>query len=109
MTDTPLKDRLHTMALALDRAGQCNAAVYMQEAADRIEALEREVETLRGLISEKSIEAIAEDIAIACVDCRQEIRDARNRAMLRLGERLRKPLPIDLKRASLSNIEEDAS
>jgi hypothetical protein len=55
-----------------------------------------EVVRLRALISEESIERLATDIAIACVDCRQEIREARHRAMVRLGERLRNPLSRDL-------------
>jgi hypothetical protein len=58
---------------------------------------------LRALISEASIERLAEDIAIACVDCRPEIREARHRAMVRLGERLRKPLERDLKFARALN------
>lgn len=69
----------------------------LQAYIDKCESEER----LTALISEPSIEAMAEDIAIACVDCRQEIREARHRAMVRLGKRLRDPLPSDIARATL--------
>jgi hypothetical protein len=69
-----------------------------------ITRLTAERDALRGLISEQSIERLAEDIAIACVDCRQEIKEVRHRAMVRLGERLRNPLPSDLGRNTLKEI-----
>lgn len=56
--------------------------------------------TLEQLISEESIARIADDIACAVGDCHEEITKTRHSAMVRLGERLRNPLPIDLERAA---------
>lgn len=69
-----------------------------------------EIQRMRALISEDHIERLAADIAIACVDCRKEIVEARHRAMVRLGERLRNPLSTDLRaidRAALKQDEEN--
>jgi hypothetical protein len=102
----PLVERL----LEPSRPNTERRDLFDRQAAERIQAqdatitrLTAERDALRGLISEQNIERLAEDIAIACVDCRQEIREARHRAMVRLGERLRNPLPSDIVRATLKD------
>jgi hypothetical protein len=95
----------------VEMGGVCEVTVLRNpdgpEAAEAISSLLKRVGELEGLISAESIERLAEDIAIACVDCLPPIREARHRAMVRLGERLRTPLPNDLKH--LAALNSDAS
>lgn len=55
-------------------------------------------ELLLWLTSEENIDHLAGDIAEACVNCHPEIRETRHAAMIRLGKRLRDPLPLDMER-----------
>jgi hypothetical protein len=70
------------------------------EAADRLDKLEAENALLKGLISEESIEAMAQDIACAVMDGGYNVTATRHSAMVRLGKRLREPLPVDLRRTA---------
>jgi hypothetical protein len=81
---------------------------FYGELRDALASLQDRVDRLEGLISEASIERLAEDIAIACVDCRQEIREARHRAMVRLGDRLRNPMPDDTRFVAALQTKPDA-
>ena len=87
-----------TASAARSHADNLEKILSRPEAASKIEAQQAEIARLEALISAENIEHLATDIAIACVDCRPEIREARHKAMVRLGERLRKPLSLDLNR-----------
>jgi hypothetical protein len=73
------------------------------ELSERVRVLEADNALLRGLISEPSIEALAEDIAVACVDCLPNNVKLRHSAMVRLGKRLREPMEHDKARALLTD------
>jgi hypothetical protein len=66
-------------------------------------ARNKALEELALLVSEESIEAMADDIACAVVEPRADVVAMRRSAMIRLGERLRAPLSTDLKRIAALN------
>ena len=74
--------------------------------AQSLRDLLEELATARWLISAENIEHLAADIADACVNPMPMTRKARHTAMVRLGQRLRKPLTMDLNRREKNNAED---
>jgi hypothetical protein len=78
----------------------CGQPFYVEIIDEVLAGLTEETALHQGLISEESIEALAADIACAVISPLPDAVALRHSAMVRLGERLRSPLPNDLRRAA---------